>query len=471
MNPALQTLTPELILAISMLLSISLAIYSGWRPMAIIPSYFLILSLFFEGGNLAHFFGFQFGPSLTFIAVTTSVLLMRRWWRWRKRKTFGEISVSSFMRTSPVVFLIAFIISIILPVVWHFAMHGVVLGSFLKIQVFALWAIIMFIIAHEEIDYENFRLHCTVFGLILLALYVPQSVMLYEMSDGLGLGRLRRFEVLRRYDQYWADIHLIQISYKNIWFQMNLMGSFAFAILSAGIASYFFESLYQKKNTKQAVALGAILLFEYYIIYINQYFLLVVIFNSIVLSSILAAFVYRKKLPMGIGQFYAYSALLIVICVAIVYVTLKPPEIRSEQFEYSSQLELSEQLVKGNRLTRIARGFDSLVTDCFWTGCSNESAKSTGHSDILDRMIEFGVLFGLLSNFISLYFLWWLFRKNTFARFSYGEYVFTLNMLITMALCSLGGIFSGQQANLALMVAVGILWLRALNMPRISPAL
>ena len=48
-------------------------------------------------------------------------------------------------------------------------------------------------------------------------------------------------------------------------------------------------------------------------------------------------------------------------------------------------------------------------------------------------------------------------------RLSFGEYLFGINLFLTFLLCSLGGIFSSQQSNLALMIATGLLFLRAMG--------
>jgi len=463
MNPSIYNPSSEIILTLVLTLSISLGIYSAFRPMAIIPSYFLLISLFFEGGNLANILGFQFGPSFIFIAMTSSVLIWRRWRQWRMQNYFKVKHNDNFKRKSPFYFLILFIISILLPVSWHFAVHGIVMWDFLKIHAFALWAVIIFIIAPEEIDFKNFRTHCTIFGLILLAVYAPQSLMLYELSDGLGLGRLRHFDQMHRNDQYWADIGLIQISHKNLWFQMNLMGSFAFIILLSGISSYFFEHLYQNVYSKKLLALGIIFIFYLYLIFINQYFLLLTASIAIVLISVIVAFFYRKNSPVAIWNFYVYSFLIIVTVVISCYLIIFQDIKKVDKFSYASQLEFNSQSTGNNRLTIIIHGLRSFVTECFWKGCSHESSRLTSHSDILDRFINFGILFGLISNFIIFYFLWWLSKKKVRERLSYGEYVFTLNMLITISLCSLGGIFSSLQSSLALMIATGILWLRALD--------
>jgi hypothetical protein len=469
-------LLPTHILFITTSSSIILGLYSAWRPMAIIPCYFFLYSFFIEGTNFVSLYGLQFGPSLVFLCTTTGALLLKRWGQ--ERDTFKVPSKMIFLGTPTALFLSAYIASYLLPAAWHyFWWENSIPWQFLKIHSYALWGCIMLLVSREDIDLQNFRRYSAIFAGLLVIIYAPQSILFFESSGGMGFGRMRHIESPGHpAAPYFADIHIIKISHKNMWFQMSLMGSFAVAILTSGIVSYFLENLYQKKAIKLAAGLVIFLLFEYVVIYINQYFLLVVIFNAVILNGVIVAIIYRKSLPMGLGQLAATSAFIVGFSAALFYVTLNPPDIFRTELPYIDQIQVQviDQIqvqvkevygykVAKNRSTLIADGSKAMLQQCFWFGCNLDAPELTHHSDILDRMIAFGVLFGLLSNFIPLFFGWLFFRRKSIAQLSFGEYLFGINLFLAFLLCSFGGIFSSQQSNLALMIGTGLLFLRAMG--------
>jgi hypothetical protein len=428
-----------MIFFLSIVITILLTILTVVHPVALLSGYFLIASFF-----QVKVPGLEFGTLVPFSAFITIALLIR----------YKEVYWNPQLRK----YLTILFLSWCIPSLYHWIAWGSIppyTTDFIK----STWGLIFLIVPIKDLSIKKLILFSN-FSFIISMLLIGYKAIPYYLQTGRSLGRQVEFisSAAQMSDIGYQNEQVLNITSFSMGIPQSIYLSVLFAVPITGLILAVLH-----RDRVKCIIFGILFVLGGGVFYCSQYlntFLTILICLTTVFIALQRLYLSQKLKRRAI----TYFGVLILGAVSILFVflgTIKNP--------YSDKFEVIDG--GDNRISRFALALSQFSTVKGLVGVGMEKPYEgiyyavdgylSGHSTIIDQLLGFGIVMGILSILVYIYPLWIMIRKReTREILPTMAYLILLSIFSAASFQALVNIFGQDKNQLGFYIALTVILLR-----------